>query len=740
MQTAIINRSKEIIENQHVEQIQNLVQQSFKKIAPFWPLKNLIAINPLQGFEDMPIESALNIAAAYFQQPQLPVSMAAVNRETIKWLQVYFDQGQATLTMPFRRDGLYAAWRQLAIYDNRLHGNDQQKQAWLRALPQTAKQAIMACLLRLDIASEERKPFLILMLTTLPGWAAHIKYRTEWAGLEAAALHPVTQADYLALRLIITSLLWPGAKALLQWHSQSLKNTQLIKNPLVQITMREDTYRLSLFKKLAVQPLKTPHTPQAQLVFCIDVRSEPFRRALEATGDYQTLGFAGFFGIPVKITDSVTGESYASCPVLLAPKYEITETPCCSQAEHNDDQQGYQRLNGLKRLYQSIKYTFTTPFALVETLGIPSGAWMAVRSLFPGFAAKLKTAATHTLRKPRPVQPALDTLSIMEQCAYAESALRMMGVTHSFAPLVIFCGHGSTTQNNAYATALDCGACGGRHGASNARLITMILNQTIVRKQLATKGITIPDNTHFIAAEHNTTTDEVLLYDTHLTAATQKLKHDLEKARSTNSAVRLKQLGAKAKKSKVALHTERRSQDWAEVRPEWGLARNAAFIVAPRHLTQAVDLEGRAFLHSYDWQKDPSGTSLTTILTAPMVVAQWINSQYLFSTIDNVAYGAGSKVTKNITGKMGIMQGNASDLMHGLPLQSVYRNDKEPYHEALRLLTVVYAPRRLIDKIMSAQAILQKLVGHGWINFFCLDPSDHKFYRLSRDFSWENEP
>jgi uncharacterized protein YbcC (UPF0753/DUF2309 family) len=182
--------------------------------------------------------------------------------------------------------------------------------------------------------------------------------------------------------------------------------------------------------------------------------------------------------------------------------------------------------------------------------------------------------------------------------------------------------------------------------------------------------------------------------------------------------------------------TKRRSSDWAEVRPEWGLARNAAFIVGPRELTKSVNLEGRCFLHSYDWKTDPAGKFLTTILTAPMVVAQWINSQYLFSTLDNVAYGAGSKVTQNVTGKLGVMQGNASDLMHGLPLQSVYAADGEPYHEPLRLLTVVYAPRSMLDAIIHAQDVLKKLFGNGWVTLACLDPSDNQAYLLKRDLKW----
>ena len=65
----------------------------------------------------------------------------------------------------------------------------------------------------------------------------------------------------------------------------------------------------------------------------------------------------------------------------------------------------------------------------------------------------------------------------------------------------------------------------------------------------------------------------------------------------------------------------RRARDWAQTRPEWGLAGNAAFIAAPRARTRAVDLEGRAFLHDYDWRQDQEGKVLELIMTAPMVVA-----------------------------------------------------------------------------------------------------------------------
>jgi len=738
MQIATTTLLEQTIRNKPIPQIPELVKLSFKKLAPFWPLKNLIAVNPLQGFEDLPIEEALKMSAAYFQQADLPEPIQAINRESIKWLQVYCDDGQATITMPLRKNGLYTAWRQLAVYDDKLHNNDKEARQWLVTLPCSADQAIAACLLRFGIANSERAQFLTLMLTTLPGWASYIKYRTEWAGLDTTHRHPITQADYLAFRLIITCLLWPEAKMLLEWHRNCLKNPKSIKSSLKLIRKNENNYHLPLLEKLAAQPLKVDYTPQAQLIFCIDVRSEPFRRALEAVGDYHTLGFAGFFGIPIQITDTVTGQSYASCPVLLSPKHQIRESPCYPPDEGAYHQRNYQYLTGFKKLYQSIKYTFTTPLGLVETLGIISGVWMGIRCFFPLFPFKLKTAVTQIFRKSNDIQTSLGSLTITEQCTYAETVLRMMGLTHHFSKLVVFCGHGSTTQNNAYATALDCGACGGKPGGTNARIMATILNQKEVRIHLALKNLFIPEDTYFIAAEHNTTTDEVILYGDTSRAVTQQLKQDLEKVRVANSAVRLEKMVKNVKTAKAAFLTSLRARDWSQVRPEWGLARNAAFIVGPRHLTQELDLEGRAFLHSYDWQQDPNGTLLTTILTAPMVVAQWINAQYLFSTLDNVSFGGGNKITQNVTGKIGVMQGNASDLMNGLPLQSVYKSDTQAYHEPLRLMTVVYVPRDTIDAVIQTQSVLQKLFGNGWVKLACIQPQDRKVYGLQRDLTWQD--
>ncbi|GAB4162165.1 MAG: DUF2309 domain-containing protein [Rickettsiaceae bacterium] len=710
----------------------------WSKIAPFWPLKNLIAVNPIAGFEDLSFEEGLKQAQAYFQQKDIPEGMKHVNRESIKWLQAFFDQGQSTIHMPNRHLGFLKSTLSLIKFDERLHKNDPQKLQWLKKLPQKPEMVIAEALLNLGIPTQVQEQFLTLMLTTLPGWAAHIQYRTSWADAEDVANpHTVTRSEYLAFRLVLTCLVWPEAKVLIAWHQNALKESD-VKAIYDEVAANEAAYQSDLLKQVKqMKQSKQTSRSKAQLIFCIDVRSEPFRRALEAQGDYETYGFAGFFGVPVAIENAVTGESHASCPVLLKPAHDIVERP---NRSHQSYQRRYSRIQGVKKLYQSLKYTFTTPFSLVEAIGIGSGLWMALRSLSPNTATKIQSALKSTIGSNYSLTPDIQAIPLDQQVAYGAGVLKMMGLTENFAPLVVLCGHGSTTQNNAYATALDCGACGGRHGAPNARILAAILNAQEIRQALIKRGIVIPADTLFVAAEHNTTTDEVKIYTDDLSEEKAKeiaaLKQDLEKSRDENSLWRAHEMGVHTKKNRAQKATALRSQDWAQVRPEWGLARNAAFIVAPRSLTKDINLEGRSFLHSYEWEKDEDGSSLTTILTAPMVVAQWINSQYLLSTLDNVAFGGGSKITKNITGKIGIMQGNASDLMHGLPLQSVYKSDKEAYHKPMRLTVIVYAPKLHIDPIIKQQAILQKLFSNGWVRLICHDPVEKQKFSLQRDLAW----
>ncbi|WP_237217906.1 putative inorganic carbon transporter subunit DabA, partial [Falsiroseomonas oryziterrae] len=137
-------------------------------------------------------------------------------------------------------------------------------------------------------------------------------------------------------------------------------------------------------------------------------------------------------------------------------------------------------------------------------------------------------------------------LSPAEQVATAEGALRIMGLTAGFAPLVLLCGHGGEAVNNPFAAGLDCGACGGNRGGPNARIMAAILNEAGVREGLAARGIVIPAETVFLAAEHNTTTDELVIWET--AAASRhagilaRLRADLATARTGAAAERLGRL------------------------------------------------------------------------------------------------------------------------------------------------------------------------------------------------------
>ena len=274
--------------------------------------------------------------------------------------------------------------------------------------------------------------------------------------------------------------------------------------------------------------------------------------------------------------------------------------------------------------------------------------------------------------------------------------------------------HGTETVNNPHASSLDCGACGGAPGGASARIAAAILNDSEVRAGLVERGITIPDDTWFVAAEHDTVADLVRIFDHDIIPATTRplvdaLQRDLDTAGQRNSLDRAQRLpGSDAR-------VRDRGRDWAQVRPEWGLAGNGAFIIGPRSMTSEHDLRGRSFLHSYVAERDPDGVALETIMTAPLVVAQWISSQYYFSTVEPHIFGAGDKMLHNPVGGIGVVVGQGGDLAVGLPMQSVMLGEQRA-HDPLRLLAVVQAPLDRIEGIILRNSGLRQLVEGEWIH------------------------
>jgi hypothetical protein len=164
----------------------------------------------------------------------------------------------------------------------------------------------------------------------------------------------------------------------------------------------------------------------------------------------------------------------------------------------------------------------------------------------------------------------------------------------------------------------------------------------------------------------------------------------------------------------------RRAADWAEVRPEWGLAGCAAFIAAPRRATAGRDLKGLAFLHTYDWQKDQGFVTLELILTAPVVVASWISLQYYGSTVAPQVFGGGNKLIHNVVGGIGVVEGNGGVLRAGLPLQTIHDGERAA-HDPLRLSVLVEAPAEAIAAVLEKHPSVRALFDNGWLHLLVLD-------------------
>ncbi|SMO62356.1 DUF2309 domain-containing protein [Halorubrum cibi] len=682
-----------------------------------------------------------------------------VDRVLTKWLSAFLDEGSAKWSMPNREDGFYDAFRSIAPHDGRIP--DEGVVADLPASPLDAVASVLE-----PYPESQWVPLFEEQFAALPGWTGLVKRRADDDGAWQSA-YPITLEGYLAVRLALADGFGVDLKPSTGPEETGTGTGDDVAEAF--LSAWEASYRGEVVERVAAESEaraadstadsddddsptagdSSPDRPDAQLVFCIDTRSEVIRRHLEETGAYETHGYAGFFGVPIEYRGYGSDVSVDACPPILDPQHRITETPTDEDARASRDRWSTLR-EAAGGIVEALKGNPATAFGFVENAGGGYGAALAARTLVPGRVRDLLDGVTDAVPDDHEFcEPALDHehvdggalpigLAHEERVEYAATAFDLMG-WETFGRLVVFTGHASETTNNPYDSSLDCGACAGNPGGPNARVLAAVCNDERVKAGLLDRGFDVPEDTVFLAAQHNTTTDEVELYDGHVpeshAADLDRLREDLAAARERATAERLASMGAD--ESGGIDETERRAADWAEARPEWGLAGNAGFVIGPRELTSGLDLDGRAFLHSYDWSTDPDGDALEAILAGPMVVTQWINAQYYFSTVDNAVYGSGSKVTQNPVGNVGVYQGNGGDLMTGLPLQSLMIADDEPYHQPLRLSTVVHAPVDRVTDVLADHEELSELLDNDWLSLTVVDPTkDHRAFHYEEDLEW----
>jgi len=510
----------------------------------------------------------------------------------------------------------------------------------------------------------------------------------------------------------------------------------------------ERRHRIEVLDSLAAQSrFSAPPAdlrPLLQVICCIDERCESFRRHCEELGPrYETFGTAGFFAVPMYYQGIDDWHASPLCPIVMRPRHSVVEVPAeGAAARHQRNRSLRRRLGQVAGGLSTGSRTLLRGGLFTAFAGAIAAVPLVARVVFPRLTSRLGRRAEELAGRRIPTRLLLEYdpgnapddaagddavregFDVAEMAAIVRRVLDDIGLGQRFSRLVVVLGHGSSSRNNPHESAYDCGACGGGRGGPNARAFATMANDPRVRRILAAAGLVIPADTWFLGGMLDTCADSITWFD--LTAVPESHRPDVERALAACAVVceanahercrRFETAPLDVTRAEAHAHAEARSADLAQVRPELGHATNAVCIVGRRWRTRGLFLDRRAFLVSYDPDTDADGTILARTLAAVGPVGAGINLEYYFSVVDRLGYGAGTKLPHNITGLIGVMDGNASDLRTGLPWQMV------EIHEPVRLLVVIdAAPERILAAAEAVPAV-KRLVVNRWIQLVSWHP------------------
>lgn len=694
-----------------------LVQQNIQTITEDAILELLLDKSLQSKFADIDSKVRRNFSA------QISGWYVQSNQRVFSFVARFFDIGQAKWQMPVKSNQLYLAWLEYAKVNY-------SRYAIMHQMTDDVYTSIRNMLNLADIHEDNIEDYLLKVLFQIIGWASFV----HW--LELVEINPYVDkrgkvADIIAIWLAETSILhgklmeFPDSvftnvdsefeEVLREYFKKYNADEEcLVKlnrhnwNLIWQLAL-EHNYRDNLVRQIKLNKHRTIAKPTAQLLFCVDVRSEGLRRYLESYNNYQTFGTAGFFGVGFDFhhQHNVTRQSpdwSTSHHYLHVPTKRLTPL-------HNVFKN---LVNGLLRT----KKSFLAPLVLFDVVGLWFSLRIMANTLMPW---KKKLIGKHHQLEYNSFDIFQDSnYSIQELSQQIAKLLRSIGLCNNFSELIVVCGHLSESVNNPFISSLHCGACGGNSGAPNAIAFCQAINDPRVRSHLSHhENIHIPVYVQFVAATHNTTTDQVdYYYNQHILSIDNierldRLKSDLELA--GRDLCNERQLHMDAEQN-----VDVRKGDWAELQPELGQVNNAALVIGPRGITRNINLQRSVFLQSYDSKLDLDGSILNDIFNSTVKVVNMINSQYYFSTTDQNLFGSGNKVLHNIVSQLGVMEGNSSDLKIGFSQQSLFYKG-ESLHLPLRLCIIVCAPESLVTETLAKNKLLTKLIEGKWLNFYQID-------------------